>query len=283
MKSFFKLFILACLFASCEDVEPTIFNGKEGNPVFLSFSRSEYTLPIVRDGIGALDIVLQVSTLSSSDRTYNVELIPNDTPSAANPATYSYPATITIPAGQYTGILKVTGLDGGMVDGVAKFFAIRIPDSQLQGISFDSNQTSIKVVEVCPLEASFTGSFLMEQTSPVWPSTDDFAFGSDIIVDIKVGDNDYERIFEASPYPTFGFPAETVRMTFTCEGVNLSESYNLGSGCTEDETILFNPGANPTPYDPADDSVFTLTITENAARACGGAPRQTSIQFTKVE
>lgn len=285
MKNFIKLLILGTgvLVTSCSDVEPAIFNGQEGNDTFISFSRTLYSLPVQRDETGSVTVTLNASTLSSSDRVFNIELIPNSSSSAAHPDTYSLPTTITIPAGSYQGSIVVNGVDGGLVDDQIKRFSFKIVDANLEGYEFDNNLATVEVYEVCELLADFTGDYLMVQETPYFGPADAPALGDGIEVTLAVGENAFERVFVAEPYPGFGIPDVDVYMVFQCEGVNLKEQIDALIGCTDEPSIKFDPTNNPSSYDAADDSYFELTFTENSGGGCGTSPIQTTLSFTKVE
>jgi hypothetical protein len=210
MKNIFKLLIAGLLVASCGEVEPVTFNGQEGLPNFLSFSRSSYNLPIVRDANGSVEIVLNASTLSSADRTYNFELVPNNSALAANPATYTIPGSATIPAGEYSGTAVINGVDNGLVDATKKNFIIRITNPQ-ENDSYDTDQATVLVYEVCPLgdledpnNQPFLGEYMVEQITADSGST-----GSPIISDgiyiLEPGLTEYDRFITFEPYEDGGF------------------------------------------------------------------------------
>lgn len=288
MKNFIKLLILGTgvIFTSCSDVEPAIFNGQEGNDTFISFSRTLYSLPVQRDETGSVTVTLNASTLSSSDRVFNIELIPNSSSSAANPATYTMPTTITIPAGSYQGSVVVNGVDGGLVDEQIKRFSFKIVDADLEGYEFDNNLASVEIYEVCELLADFTGDYVMVQETPYFGPADAPALGDDIVVTLSVGENEFERKFsvdEIYPGQGFGIPGVEVFMVFQCEGVNLKEQIDALIGCEGEPSIKFDPTDNPSSYEADDDSYFELTFTENSGGSCGTSAIETTLSFTKVE
>lgn len=284
MKNIFKLLLVGLLAASCGDVEPVTFNGQEGGPTFLSFSKSVYSLPIERDGVGSVEITLNSSTLSSVDRTYNFELVPNTSLLAANPATYTIPGSITIPAGQYSGTAVVNGVDGGLVDATRKNFAIRmnnIPEDE----DFDSDTASFIVYEVCGLGAPFLGQYEVEQITAASPNT-----GVDIITEgiytLTEGETVYDRYVTFEPYAGFGLPDANLLITFNCDDLNMFGTYDTELGCPDDAegvSIAFGSTDNPGDYNIDDDSTFDLIVTENLESACGGSPREVVIRFTKVQ
>ena len=103
------------------------------------------------------------------------------------------------------------------------------------------------------------------------------------MVSLAVGENEFERVFVAEPYPGFGIPDVDVYINFQCEGVNLKEQIDALIGCTGEPSIKFDPTDNPSTYDAEDDSYFELTFTENSGGGCGVSPTQTTLSFTKVD
>jgi hypothetical protein len=286
MKTFFKILLVSGLFASCSDVEPVEFNGQEGNPTFISFSKSVYSLPVERDATGSVDIVLNSSTLSSVDRTYNFELVPSTSLLAADPATYTIPASVTIPAGQYSGIATINGQDLGLVDATRKNFSIRI-NNMPENEDFDSDTASVIVYEVCALQAPFLGQYEVEQQTSESPNT-----GEDIIPDgiytLKEGETPYDRFISFVPYgdASFGLSEIDMLITFGCDDVNMFGEYDTDLSCEDDggdPSIRFGASETPNAYDIANDETFELELTENIESACGGSPRSVIIRFTKVE
>jgi hypothetical protein len=75
-------------------------------------------------------------------------------------------------------------------------------------------------------------------------------------------------------------------ITFGCDDVAISDEYDSPLSCEDDggdPTWAFGPAEIPMAYDRADDSTFEIRVSENIESACGGAPRDVIIRFTKVE
>jgi hypothetical protein len=286
MKTFFKILLLAVLFTSCEDVEPTIFNGNDSsNVTFLSFSSTSYSLPIERDLTGTSTVILNASTISSVDRTYNIEVIVEDLPTSANPATFSVPSSVTIPANEYQGFLVLTGTDGGLVDANEKTFTIKVSDASVTTESYDDGSLSaiIKVFEACELQSDFSGKYMLTQVSPNFgPTGGDTKTLQEGIVDVAIGNTPYERTFTAKVYPGFGFPDLDVVMSFTCDGINWGGPRYVGTnGCSEGNPISFDRSEDSAPYDTNDDSEFEFVFTEDITNSCN-ARRDVIFRLTKI-
>ncbi|OYQ38249.1 hypothetical protein CHU92_05935 [Flavobacterium cyanobacteriorum] len=269
------------MFTACDDVDGVIYNSNAGsNPTFLAFSSNVYTLPIERNSTGSVTVTLNSSTVSNVDRTYSIEVIPGTGLDAANPATYNVTASsITIPAGSYQGTLLITGQDNNLVDATEKTFSIRFLTAN--GESADTDIAQIRLFEVCALLDTFTGTYQTQQLTANLASALGPTFGNDTFV-VQQGSNAFERFFEAEMYPAFGgLPVRTINMSFTCDGVFLSQSVNTGIGCSGNIIQLTRPTAGG-PYTTSDDTVFELRYTENSTSSCGIAPRQTRVRFTKI-
>lgn len=284
MKTFFKILLLAVLFTSCEDVEPAIFNGNDtANDTFISFSSTSYSLPIERDLTGSATVILNVSTVSPVDRTYNVEVIVGNLPTSANPATFSVPSSVTIPAGEYQGFLEITGTDGGLVDANVKDFTIKISDASLTTEHMDAEEltTNIKVFEVCALQSEFIGTYMLTQLSGNFGPTGVKTFKEGPI-QLKMGANPFERTFTAKVYPGFGFPDANVVISFACDYLNWGGPQYIGpGGCTANNPIKFDRTDNPSMYDTTDDSVFEFTFEEDTSNSCN-ARRDVTFRLTKI-
>lgn len=277
MKTFFKIFLLTAIFVtSCDDVEPTIFNGNDpANGTFLSLSRSAYNLQIERDATGLLRIPVNVSTVAEVDRVYNIDVI-TDT---ADPQTYSVPSTVTVPAGEFQGFIEISGVDNGLVDNTKKTFTIKLSDDSLTTESLGTTQAVITVFEVCPLLADFTGTYQLTMVSSNFGPTDGPTFASGL-VELSVGDTDYDRVFKANLYPGYVGSVDVV-LNFACDYVNLGQTIDAGIGCSDNTTLQLQQTESPLTYNSSDDSVIQFAFVEDATGSCN-ATRQCVVKLTKV-
>lgn len=282
MKNIFKLLLVSLIFTACEDVEPTIYNSNVGeSPTFLSFSRTVYSLPVVRDGEGTLTITLNSSTVSSVDRTYGLEIVDTDVLTTADPSTYTFPSSITIPAGSYQGTAVVTGVDNGVTDEIK---TIDFIVTGLNGESMDVNQFTINVAEVCPLEDDFTGQYVFSQsTSPVnGPNGPIHLFPQNQVVTVEMGESEFERVISTTLWPSFFNEQVDFIFTLNCGVVNVS-TFDIGYGCVGGGPFTIAQGSPAGFYTADDDSVITITVSEDATASCLNAARNVTFTLTKVE
>tara|TARA_Y100000815_G_scaffold87695_1_gene76411 strand:+ start:22228 stop:23127 length:900 start_codon:yes stop_codon:yes gene_type:complete len=283
MKKVIKFLVLstAIIFASCEDVEPTVFNGADSsNPTLIGFSRDSYNLEVERDGTGSVDVVVNTTTLSTSARTYTVTVNVTDAENAAIPETFTVPATVTIPANEYQGILTITGVDNGLVDSNARLFTITL--SGFTNESVDSDTSTVRIYEVCNIEAEFTGTY--QVTSAADPVVGDSRFIPNGIYEITASSR-FSRVLTANPYSP-GYPQgnSEIEFNFICGNTTLSAAYTTGLACgsAPEQYVGVAPTTGGT-YNPNDDSSFTVVIRTNPQSPCGVAPANITYQFTKVE
>lgn len=286
MKRLFNLLLVSAslLVISCEDVEPTIYNGETSDNTFLTFSSNVYTLPVVIDETGSVVITLNSSTVSDVDRVYNLEVIEED--STADPQTYTLPSSITIPAGSYQGTATIEGVDGGLVETDGKPFVFRI--TNLSGEHMDTEEITVNVVEVCPLEDDFTGTYRFTQiTEPLNAGFDLYLFEQNGLVEVEVGENEYERIFVTDVWPGFFDLPFEFRFNLSCGEIKVSE-YTVETGCTwiDEEAGIILPfvvkaGPTTTPYNNEDDTQMTFIVISDARGTCIDA-HEVIFTLTKV-
>ncbi|WP_129751633.1 hypothetical protein [Flavobacterium beibuense] len=283
MKTFFKILLLAAVVTSCDDVEPTIFHGDDpAEQTFLSFSSGTYSLPIERNATGTSTVTLTVSTISTVDRTYNIEVIAG----SANPATYSVPTSVTILAGEYTATFNITGTDNNLVNENIKTFEIKVSEASITGESLGDVQSTVNVYEVCPLQAPFLGTYKVTSTSAIFNNV--FPFGNGVNIELLEGSNPYERVFFGNAYAGYG-STQRIPINFQCDYLNLGANLNAQVGCGEEDGdgnpiyIWLEPAdvGDRAPYNTNNEGSFTMNFIENARGACEAPSELNSATFVK--
>lgn len=278
MKNIFKFLglALAILMVSCE-ADPVIYNGNN-NPL-IAFSSPSYNLEIVIDATGSLDVPVNASSLSSTDRTVGVEVVLDET--TALTGSYSVPATVTIPANEYTGILTINGTDIAGVDTSALSLTIALTPGS--GFTAGPNAT-VNVFQICPVdETFFTGNYQM--THLVFNGFGVPTFGFAKQVDL-LNPGGTTRTFVAPYAPDLGaFSDVTWSFSLSCNEVIWGASQDALVGCAATPANIelstadaaFGNGA----YDPLNDASFTMNLVDDDVDDCG-ARTNVSILMTKI-
>ncbi len=271
------LLTTAFLFSCDESVDKIIYNGDETqNRTFLNFTATVVNLAVAIDDTGSIDMVLQSSTISSSERSFNIVLSTEET--TANPLTYSLPASVVIPANSYEGGFSITGMDNNLLEPIPETIVFSL-DGLPENVDMDTNKVIVNIFEFCPIPGDYmVGDYLIEDiVGIVGPGngTENFAAG---IVSISVN-TESSRTFVAGVLPAFNGD-ETVIVNLICNSFVLQD---VDPNLTCDGTNLYfftNAGANNSTYSLTDDSVFIINYTEDPDGSCGG-PFNSSFRLTK--
>ena len=154
MKKFILSLVVIAVLASCSADEQATY---QDDLAYVGFVSSAVDLKVPINSTSSVDLVLRASNKSNVARTYNVAVIAAQTD--ANSATYSFPATFSIPADSYTGTLTVTGTDNNLINATIKKLTLKISGFGTNE-SFDNDKVVINIVEVCPVNsANFPGNF----------------------------------------------------------------------------------------------------------------------------
>ncbi|HYD90606.1 MAG TPA: hypothetical protein VEA37_03850 [Flavobacterium sp.] len=287
MKRVYKFtFALASLLAlaSCEDPEPTIYNGDVNElETFVDFTNSVYSLPVVRDEDGSVEITLQASTVSSVDRTYTLTI--DEGASTADPGIYTFPASITIPAGQHAASAVVEAVDEGVTasNQTIVFSISNLADFE----STDGDSVTINIFEVCPLQDEFLGDYVFNQTSGILTSggNDVTIFEQGGIVTLEAGSNEYERVINSEWFPGVWDQPMTFVINFNCGQTFVPNGDLNGLYCGEDSSIIFEfgQGAVPGTYNTNNDAVITVNVLQDLNSSCLESPVQASFTLTKAD
>ncbi|NDI98381.1 hypothetical protein GWA97_04785 [Flavobacterium sp. LaA7.5] len=233
--------------------------------------------------MGEAVITFNASTVTDTDRVYNIEVALPDNASAANPATFTVPTTVTIPAGSYQGFFTITGVDNNLVDATIKTFTMTVTNPDETFEYSDSFTATVNVFEVCTIVAPFLGEYAVSM--PAQANTGTTLFDTTVI--LQEGDTPFERIINVeSPYLDYGLPATEFVLSLACEATRFTNlPYDTGLACSEDtpNLIVGDDDDNSGTYNTDDDSSFTVRIIENTSSACNGSPASTTVTFTKVE
>ncbi len=267
--------VICLLVVSCEDTQPVIYDGQQ---TLISFGKTSSTLAVTIDDTGTVDIQVVASTLSTEARTFNVKL--NAAKTNTDLQNFTLPATVTIPANEYFGVLTVTGMDFDL-ETTTELIVISLEGSSGSTV-VTSIEHTISIKQVCPIIAPFAGAYAMTQLTAINPD-DGVPVFSDQIVTIVVVEAT-TRKFVATYLEGLGIgqPASTVPFTLLCNDVIVGPAIATGLSCGGTPAITLGPATVPSNYDASDDSVFELTLTEYVTDGgCGANPYQVTFRFTK--
>ena len=160
--TFFTLLILSVFgFDSCEDH----IAGTE----FINYAAFDTNVPtiIVNKGTSTdVDINVYATKSTGAARTFDVAVVAANT--TANTASYSVPATLTIPANSNKGTITVTAIDNSLGEAPVTL-KLQISSSD-KDIIIGTDVITLKIQKFCPFVINdFLGS---------WPGTDGFGTGS---------------------------------------------------------------------------------------------------------
>ncbi|WP_167343213.1 hypothetical protein [Nonlabens sp. SY33080] len=265
------------LIIGCE-YEPKVFDGN-GDLTLVQFSRSTYDLEIIIDATGELNIPVQSSTVSSTDRTFNVNVVNDGT--TAITGSYSVPTSVTIPANEYEGTLTISGNDVAGVDTNAETLIIELEE----GADFASGGNAIiSVFQICPVPDTFMiGDYTITDLAGVigpGNGTENFESGTvTLSASSATG-----RSFSVAMLPGFRPTPGDVTINLICGNFILAETGpNPGIGCSAAD-IRFGAATTPTSYplDFSDDSLFIVTYDEDILGSCGGPFPDQSFLLQKI-
>lgn len=134
-------------------------------------------------------------------------------------------------------------------------------------VSEGFSQYTINLIQFCPLNADFTGSYTL---STVVPGIFDSVVFLNGAVTIVEGSNPTERVITVAPYPEFGaFPPVDFKFSLVCGNVNVGDAFATGVGCGG--TTEIGPAEEVGSYDSNDDSSFNVIFTDDINANCGAA------------
>lgn len=271
MKNLFKLLAVALLLNSCGDFEPVIYDNQNG-PALAFFNASKTNLEVVIDDVGTAEIQVGVSTLSSSDRTVTVEVVDGDV-TTADPSTYSFNGSVTIPANSYFGTLTIDGIDNG-VETSKETIGLKITSAD--GATPSSSTHIVDIFQVCPVpDDFFTGMYLIEQVSA---QVDGYSLSHNSIVEVTA--NGASRQFQTEAYISYcAGNFFTFSVDLSCNQL-IVPSQDTTCRC-DDATGWWGPAITPETYDlVAGDQEILVTFSDDVKADCGPTA-QTTYKFTK--
>ena len=275
MKNNIKILLLLVMVSvfSCDENEQPYYDGNvNASRTFVSFAKTSYNLPVVIDDTGSVDIVISVSTLSASDRTYMLTLDTEKT--TADLSTFVLPSSITVPANSYQGTATIVGMDNDLVEPEAEKIVFNV--SGLNDTEdIDKPEVTVNIFEICPVPDDYlVGEYAL---------VDSNGNLGDENVTITVGGDSTIRTFVATFLP--GSSVErptTVVLNLVCNSFiidDIDENVTCQQGGPG--FIFGSAGANNSNYSLDDDLMVTVNYTEDVLLSCGASSIQ-NFTLTKL-
>ncbi|WP_299437898.1 hypothetical protein [uncultured Aquimarina sp.] len=270
MKKYFLITLLmTIILSSCEE-DKIIFDGSQ---TLIAFSSNMVDLPIEIDATGSIDVTVNVTTLSTSERTFNVTVVEDETTAGA--ASYSF-GSIVVPPNAYNGILTINGVDDNVTTTPEKL-VLKI--SEGSDFITPTENLTVNVFQVCPVDESlFTGMYRIDEITP-------FLSGSGPALNdggiVEVTADGLARVFNTPNFPNFCSTPRPFTFNLICNEI-VVPLQNTNCACNSG-TDYFGPSTSGhASYDTNDDSVFEVTFSNDVQNDCGAGPIQTIYRFNKL-
>jgi len=274
MKKLSLLLLSFILFSSCNETEGIIYDSVNSQAL-VYFSSTTADLAIEIDSDGQLNLPINVSTLSTSDRTVFLSV---ETESSADAVNYSLPLSVVIPAGSYSGILTIDGTDV-TAETTPKLLILSIVSVDFDKVVISSNKLEVSVFQICPIASTlFVGNYLIRELTPFvdGPTLDN---GTIKMLSVVPG-SATSRTFSTKNYPTYCGTSNPFRFNLVCGEIIVPSQNSVCSCNPVGGANFFTAATIPSTYNINDDSYFEVTFTNDAQTSCG-APVQTTYSFTK--
>lgn len=147
--------VMTLIFTSCEETQSPIYDGNQTLAYFGGSTSSVNLAVPIQDASATITVPVNVSNLSSSDRTVTVSA---SDASAATSDQYSFNGQVTIPANSYFGTLEVTGLQNNLSQ-TGDNLILQIDSVSDGGVAASATFT-VNIVQVCPFDiTNFYGDY----------------------------------------------------------------------------------------------------------------------------
>jgi hypothetical protein len=272
MKKIIFTVLVLTIFISCQNedhgVDVNNYNGKTPVTYFTDGSTGTYFVSDISENF---KIQVGSTQISTTDRTYQISVDSEST--ATEGVDFSLPSSsVTIPAGSFFGEFEIIGIPEGASEEGTNLIINILGDDAMLDTSFN-----LTIVLSCPLVASFTGDYLIEELTPFvdGPTLND---GSVVTV-YSIDGQEFQRGFMTANFINYCSTPTQFLFELSCGKVLIPGPGNK-SNCSCAGNLFFTNATTPSSYDATDDSVFEVTFTNDAYSDCG-SPAQTTYRFTK--
>ena len=295
-----SILLFVFVFIGCEEVSPDVTVGGDGDTNLSSNQYSSISPPLevtylfnstteVEVDFNKFEGTTSIVSVEVTKRLFIADTSSVDTvvaPYVSDPVTYTVTGNTfsqtraelfadvlvdgvlytedSLAAGDYWQLSYVVNLDSELPDGTTSY----------------TNRSSTRIPFSCPLDAPFTGTYMLSYPEGGSPIGGTSYFGE---VEVELtAPTAFDREMQVVYLPALGIGNGAVPFVFKleCERVLVADAQASGLGCGG--TIFFGPAAEPSTYDPSDDSVIEVAFTEDPTNGCGG-PIDGFVLLTKVE
>ena len=286
-KLIFLILAVSTVFVSCDE-EIVQFDNINGQTLVKFDEPNIKSLPIEINNNGSVDLVLSLSTIATVDRTISISLVSSEIPDSD----FDFNSTITVSAGEYTGIFTVSAVDNGLVVGEDYELVFSLDNIEGSGdnVTFQNDTQTISASIFCPIPSDFmVGEYEIEDiNAAIGPGNGTQNFPVGVVTLVAGGaDNDFaanQRFFSSAVLPAFNNEIETVVINLNCDVFQLGD-VAPGLQCTADVPYIFTgtPREDSSVYNlEGSDALFVIEYIEDPDGSCGG-PFDSSFILTKVD
>ena len=277
LNKLFAILIIASVVSSCNrDTGETDYLDNRENTVF--FARANETVLVRENEDNIFSVTVSASAVSQGDMSYDITLDDSSTGTVGTDFTVLDTNT-SFSNGNIVSTFRVQAdFDNASIAGKTAVFNL---SSTSGNVPAAKSQFSLIMTKFCPIEADFTGDYVLSVVDNGIFDTPTF---TPSVVTVSVGATDTERVFSVAPYPAFGsFGAIDFTFSLICGAVNVGPGQLTGVGCGGVSTTLGPADTNGT-YDFSDDSMFTIIYTDDEGGASCAADGNVvaQVMLTKV-
>ncbi|WP_375580394.1 DUF1735 domain-containing protein [Marivirga tractuosa] len=194
--------------------------------------------------------------------------------------TFTSTGSVTIPAGEYSAPIVFEVNDDILDPSLEpKTIAIRITNAPVE-INQNYAEGTFNLVGLCPINADFTGDYLIEDVTGSPAGGGGSVFGN-VVVEVE-STGDASRVIKGVTYlpgAGIGQPAIDFEFELFCSQATALGEQESALAC--DAGILFGPAEEGGIFDPNDDSSFEITFIEDVNDDCGGGANPVTIRLVK--
>lgn len=175
-KYFLKIMVfvlIAGLFSNCQE-DKIMYNG---TPALVAFVADKGDLAVLPTGVSSTKIGVEISTVSTVDRTIAITIDPTSTALATQYQITT--ASLVIPANSYLGEIVVTGTFANLVVGQSVKLILNLVSADYANIEAGSKRFELSIFKSCPLTDASTFNGNYKVTVDGWA---DYAIGATVPV-----------------------------------------------------------------------------------------------------